>query len=106
MLKGIMALFTSGLILNPFVLFGIISGAYVVLHFEPEGIRSLLSSSYLYMGVFVVSILYTFIFTRVYQEGGIKTDWFATFMKSVWNGVRYIVSFVLAMSFITMISIF
>lgn len=106
MFKGIVALFTSGIIFNPVVLLGVISGAYAVLHFDPETIRNLLLNPYFYLGIGCFSVFYTFVFSRTYKEGGLDIDFGATAIKSILNVVRYLISFVLAMSFITMISIF
>ena len=106
MLKGIIALFTSGIIFNPMVLLGIISGSYTILKLEPEKIRALFADYRFYGIVFVVAVLYTLVFGRVYQEGGMKVDTPATALRVVWNFIYYIVAFALAMSFVVMFSIF
>ena len=106
MIKGLISLFTSGVIFNPMVLFGVISGAYCILQLEPEQIRLLFLDSRLYGVVVAVSVIYTVFFSKVYDEGGDNVDWGATFVRMIWNTVRYFAAFILSMSFIMMISIF
>ena len=106
MIKGLIALFTSGVIFNPLVLLGVISGIYSIIHFEPEQIRSLLTDVRFYLGVSAISALYTVAFAKVYDEGGLQVDWASTFGKTIWNIVRYFIAFVLSMSFVMMINIF
>ena len=106
MIKGLIALFTSGIIFNPMVLIGVISGSYTIINLKPEEIRLLMINANFYMAVCVLAFLYTFIFARVYKTGGVNVDWGATTGLFVWNFVRFLISFVLSMSFVTMISIF
>lgn len=104
MFKGIIALFTSGAIFNPFVLLGIFSGAFAVIKLKSETIRSLFGYPEFYGAVAFLAVVYTVIFAKVYKDGGIETDWKATTMRMVGNFVRYFLSFVLTMSFIVMLS--
>ena len=99
-------MFTSGIIFSPMVLLGIISGICCIIQMEPEKIRLLFLDARFYTGVVVVSAIYAIVFAKVYREGGNEVDWTATFMKAVWGIVRYLVAFVLSMSFVMMISIF
>ena len=88
------------------VLLGIISGAYAVINLAPEAIRSIFIHPLFYAVIAVVSLVYTFVFSRIYQEGGDDIDWSATLLRALWNFVRYLLAFVLTMSFVVMISIF
>ena len=106
MIKGLISLFTSGIIFTPMVLLGVISGAYAVINMSPEDIRSLMSNPLFYAGVFGVAAVYTFVFAKIYTEGGISIDWTSTGLRVIWNFVRYLMAFVLTMSFVVMISIF
>ena len=106
MIKGLMALFTSGVIFNPMVLLGVVSGIYSIIHFEPEQIRALLIDVRLYLGVSAISAFYTVVFAKVYDEGGLNVDWASTFGKMIWNILRYFMAFILSMSFVMMVSIF
>ncbi len=106
MIKGLISLFTSGIIFNPMVLLGIVSGVYAIISFSPDKIRDILVDSDFYLAVLLISAFYTFVFARIYKSGGRVVDYSATFGLVVWNFIRCIIAFVLAMSFVTMISIF
>ena len=106
MLKGIFSLFTSGLIFNPFVLMGVVGGSWCYFTMEPNEIRSLFLKKEFYAIVFIVSVVFVFLFAKVYDNGGRYLDWFSMFVKAVGNVVKFVISFVLVMSFISMISIF
>ena len=106
MIKGLISLFTSGIIFNPLVLLGIISGFWCITNKEPSEIRELFTQNWLYATVGIIAIAYTFIFARIYKETSMNIDVKATFGLAVWNFVKYFISFVLAMSFAMMISIF
>ena len=99
-------MFTSGIIFSPMVLLGIVSGIYCIIQMEPEKIRLLFLDARFYAGVVVAAVVYAFVFAKVYREGGNEVDWAATCMKAVWGIVRYLIAFVLSMSFVMMISIF
>ena len=66
MIKGLISLFTSGIIFNPLVLLGIISGFWCITNKEPSEIRELFNQNWLYVIVGVVAIAYTFIFAKIY----------------------------------------
>lgn len=104
MFKGIISLFTSGAIFNPFVLLGIFSGAFAVIKLEPETIRNLFVYPEFYGAVAFAAAGYTIIFAKVYKDGGIEVDWKATTIRAAGNFARYFLSFVLTMSFIVMLS--
>ena len=106
MIKGLIALFTSGIIFNPMILLGIVSGSYTILSFAPEEIRQLMLNSDFYLVICIVAACYTFIFARVYKTGGLRVDWCTTTGVFFWNCIRYLIAFVLSMSFVTMINIF
>ena len=106
MFKGIISLFTSGLIFNPFVLSGIVLGAWCYTSMSPEEIREIFFKDEYYALVVVASIVYVLSFSRVYNRGGYSLDWGAMIMKMLANVVRFIISFALVMSFISMITIF
>ena len=106
MIKGLIALFTSGIIFSPMVLLGIVSGSYCIVRLSPEQIRSLFLDARFYAVVVGVSVINTVVFDKVYQDSGEDVDWLSTFMKMIWNTVRYFIAFVLSLSFVMMISIF
>ena len=106
MIKGIVALFTSGIIFNPFVLAGIVSGAFAIIKLKPEVIRELFLDYRVYGIVAISAVIYTLIFAKIYQTGGYSIDWTATVWRIIANFAKYFVAFLLAMSFVIMISIF
>ncbi len=106
MFRGIIALFTSGVILNPLVLLGIFSGFYAMIKLETGTIIGLFGDMRFYAVIACIAAVYTLVFAKIYQEGGLNVDWPATSARILWNFVRYFISFVLSMSFIMMISIF
>ena len=106
MFKGLRALFTSGLIFNPMVLLGVISGIVSYVKFEAEKIVLLFSQPSFYGVVLLASLLYTCFFARVYKEGSVSVDWVSTTWNVAANSLKYLAAFVLAMFFIGMIDIF
>lgn len=103
MIKGLIALFTTGAIFNPFVLLGIITGVFAIIKLEPDTIKALFGYVQFYGIIAFLAVIYTAVFSKVYQDGGIEIDWRATIGRMVLNFVRYFISFVLSMSFIMMI---
>lgn len=106
MFKGIVSLFTSGLIFNPFVLSGIIIGSWCYFSMDVSAIRSLFLMKEFYVAVVGIATIFVFIFSKVYVNNGRNLDWFAMLGKIVVNVLKFFVSFVLIMSFISMITIF
>ena len=106
MFKGIISLFTSGIIFNPFVLLGIISGSWCYLNMEPNDIRNLFYKEEFYIGIAVLAFFYVTFFSKIYKTGGRYLDWSAMFMRMIANFARFFISFLLVMPFISMISIF
>ncbi len=106
MFKGLAALFRTGFIFKPFVLLGIFCGSWCYLNMEPSEIRYLFLMNYFYAAVVFSSIVFVLLFSRVYDDSGNSLDWPAMFWKIVGNIAKFFISFVLVMSFISMISIF
>ena len=106
MFKGIISLFTSGVIFSPFVLLGIVCGSWCYFNMEPDEIRNLLLKKEFYAVVIVASTVFVCLFAKVYDNGGRYLDWSAMFWRIVANIIKFFMSFVLIMSFITLISIF
>ena len=106
MFKGIISLFTSGIIFTPFVLAGIILGAWSYFNLAPEAIRDLFFKNEFYVAVVSSSLAYVLLFSRVYTRGGNALDWNAMLIKMIANVIKFLASFVLVMSFISLMSIF
>lgn len=106
MFKGIVSLFRTGLIFSPFVLLGIIGGSWCYFNMEPLEIKNLLLMKHFYAVVLFASIVFVFVFGRVYDDRGNHLDLSAMSWKIIGNIVKFFLSFVLVMSFISMFSIF
>ena len=103
-LKGLISLFTSGIIFNPMVLLGIGLGIFVEISWEAERIYALLKNYHLYLLIWRVSGAYVFVFKRSYKDGGVDPDYAAMIFASITGVLKFVMAFVLAMSFIMMIS--
>ena len=86
MFKGIVSLFTSGVIFSPFVLLGIISGSWCYFNMQPEKIRSLLLKKEIYVIVALASSVFVCLFAKVYDNGGKYIDWSAIGRDEEING--------------------
>ena len=106
MFKGLISLFTSGAIFSPFVLVGITLGSWCYFNMTPEEIRNLLFKNEFYVAVVSVAIIYVLLFVRIYERGGNSLDWGAMLIKMIANVFKFIASFLLVMSFISLMSVF
>ena len=104
MFKGIVALFTSGLFFHPMVLSGIVAAIAAIMKLQNDQIYDILRTSYLYIGAFVYALLYTFIFAKIYHEGGEYVNKSATFLKAIGNTIRLLLAFILTFSFAILMS--
>ena len=66
MFKGLISLFTSGIIFTPFVLAGIISGAWCYFNLEPDAIKDLFFNNDFYVAIVSAAIVYVVFFAKVY----------------------------------------
>lgn len=106
MFKGFISLFTTGIIFNPFVLLGIILGSLCYFNMELNEIRNLFLRKDFFAVVVALASIFVLIFSKRYVYGGKQFDWWAMFLIVVGNVVKFYISFVLVMSFISMFSIF
>lgn len=105
MIKGLLALFTSGAILNPMVLLGIFSGIAFYVTLNGDQLTLLYSDYRLYLLAVLIAFSYNFLFKKVYQDGGYNLDFGATLLNVLGSSLKLILSSVLTMSFISMISL-
>lgn len=75
MIKGLIALITSGILLNPMVILGIICGTYIMSTFSESAVLELFKNAYFYEGMFAVAFLFAFFFEKEYTAGGKKINW-------------------------------
>lgn len=104
MIKGILALFRSGLIFNPMVLLGILTGFTAMGTLEDEQLHQFYTNYHLYLLMFLVAGIYVYIFKRTYYKGGVITDWQATIQTMVGHFLMLVVSFIFSMLFVMVMS--
>lgn len=104
MIKGILALFRSGLIFNPMVLLGILTGFTAMGTLEDEQLHQFYTNYHLYLLMFLVAGIYVYIFKRTYYKGGVITDWQATIQTMVSHFLMLVVSFIFSMLFVMVMS--
>lgn len=99
MLKGLAALFSSRVIFNPFVFFGVACGIYFAAKFDFEGIILEYKKYQLYALVLFVSILYNTFIKKHLKDGGLEVDWAGTFFATMGSFFRFFFASFLAISF-------
>lgn len=85
MIKGIIALFTTGIIFNPMAWVGIGAGCYMMLNLTMAQIHSLAVNWQFHAGVLALALVYTLIFKRTYYSGAQRVNWKATFSSVLGN---------------------
>ena len=100
MIKGIVALFTSGIFFHPMVLLGVVTAIGLMMKVPSETLYSFLHKSYIYIAMLTIAFIYTFAFAKVYKEGGIEVNKGATFIKAIGNALRLGLSFALTFAFV------
>ena len=104
MLKGLQALLASGLLLDPMVLLGIVTGSAFYFGLNSEQITAIYFDYRFYGLAAVVSVLYNFVWRPAYLRGGVSIDYQATSVNSVFSFLKVVISSLLVMSFISLIS--
>ena len=109
MLKGLQALLASGLLLDPMVLLGIVTGSAFYFGLNSEQITAIYFDYRFYYAdkvcqAAVVSVLYNFVWRPAYLRGGVSIDYQATSVNSVFSFLKVVISSLLVMSFISLIS--
>lgn len=104
MIKGIMALFSSGIIFNPMVLGGIGFAVFCMIKFDAEQMRELFADYNLYALVAFISFGYTFAFKKIYKEGGVSLDYTAMILYALAGIAKFVLACGLMISFVIMLS--
>lgn len=105
MIKGIIALFSSGLILAPQVLVGIILGLYFGAELKPEQIKAIYCNYHFYTMVVALVAIYVFSFKRTYKENSDDIDWQDNLLRVLGYSAMFFVANILAISFIYMLAV-
>ena len=104
MIKGILALFRSGLIFNPMVLSGILLGFLSISALDDTKLKALYTNSGLYILMFLISAVYVYFFKCIYFEGGYKINYKETILSMIGHFLMFVISFICSMLFVTMLS--
>lgn len=104
MIKGILALFNTGVIFNPFVLTGIISGFILVSRLDAEGIKAFYLNYHVYLLLFLLGAGYNFMFKKEYKENGDDLNFTAMFWNSLFCVFKFVFSSIMAISFVGLLS--
>ena len=104
MFKGIISLFTSGAILNPMVLSGIIVGFYCVFTLEDTEIFSFFKNNIFYVYGMCGAFIYNILFKKVYNNNGKGIDYSDMSFNIIFSFIKFVISAILSVSFIWMIS--
>lgn len=100
MFRGIFALFTTGLILQPMVLCGIVLGCFFYGFLSGNEIAAVYKSFWFYLAAMVPPTVYFLGFRRVYQTNG-KTDWTETMLGLAAGWFKLVASSLLMIAFIS-----
>ena len=106
MLRGLKALFMSGIFWDPMVLLGMTIGSLLYFNFDYEQIEAVFFDARYYALAAIIGVLYNFTLWPVYQRGGRYIDYTRTAVNSVLSFIRLVLSSILVMSFINMVTIF
>ncbi len=104
MIKGLISLFTSGIIFNPLVLLGVVFGVFCMVTKEAVDISAIFKDYHLYLFILFVSVIYIFSFKKVYKDDGDTLDWGIMVFQSIWGVVKFTLSSLLTMAFVVMLS--
>ena len=101
MIKGIIALFSSGTILNPMVWIGVMGGLFLSYRYGFEGIYDILEDYNFYLIAVAIAFVYTFAFRIVYKVYSNTIDWSGTFGRFVGHCGMILLSTILSIVFFT-----
>lgn len=100
MFRGLISIFSSGLILNPLFILGVASGAFLSHRFSEETIFGIFTDYEIYLVAVAIAFVYTFAFRQVYKGYSKVVDWNATFERFVgYSGMLIITSILSAIFF-------
>lgn len=106
MIKGIIALFKTGIIFNPFVFFGVVLGFYTVLSSHQETMILLFKQLNFYLLILLLAFLYHYLLKKVYKEDGNTLDYVRMIFNIFCSLFKFIISCVLSIIFMMMFAIF
>lgn len=105
MIKGLIALFSSGIIFRLPILIGIVIGIVMMVSLSDEQIWAVFRNPLLYFFGLLVSFLYAFLLKRVYYKGGTIVDWRATFYSVFGHFISYVAAVIFSCLFVFTVSL-
>ncbi len=106
MIKGILALFNTGIIFDPFVLCGILLGIFTAFTPDTELMENLFRQNSFYLLILLLSFLYNYLLKKVYKDDGYTLDYVRMALNIVLSLVKFVVSCALSIVFIMMLFAF
>lgn len=104
MIKGFLALFTSGIIFRLPVLIGVIIGIFMMFTLSDDQIFEVFHNPLFYIFGLIISFIYAFSLKRIYHKGGTTVDWRATTYSIFGHFVSYVAAVIFSCLFIFTIS--
>ena len=101
MFRGILALFTSGLIVNPMVICGMVTGIALYSLLDSREIFQVYKNPLFYGIALCLAGVYVIGFRRVYKTTG-ETDRTETFLSIIGAFFRFVLTSLLMISFISL----
>lgn len=105
MIKGIMALFKSGVIFNPMVLSGVVIGLLMAVKLQYEQVVDIYKNYHFYLLAVFLAASYNLCFKRVYKGRGDTLDAKAIVLNTIGSAVKFIFSSVMAVAFVLVIAL-
>lgn len=105
MIKGIVALFTSGAIFNPMILLGIFFGILFEIKMTYEQMLEQVYKNYhFYLLALLLAAAYNFVFHKIYKDGGDVLDKGAMFGNTIFSAFKFVFSSALTIAFIELLA--
>lgn len=105
MIKGIMALFTSGVIFNPMVLLGVIFGIIFDIKMDYQQMMSQVYKNYhFYLLALILAAVYNILFKKTYKTGGQVLDIPVMFGHTISSALKFVAASAFTIIFIDMLS--
>lgn len=102
MFRGLIAFVTSGALLNPVILIGVIMGLFMGFRLEFEDFINIYQSANMYFLALCISALYNVIFNRVYKDNG-HVNYGAITENTIIFAVKFLLASVFSYLFIYML---
>ena len=103
MIRGLLALFSSGLIFAPQVLAGILLGLFFGSKLSIDQIKNIYCNHNFYICVFLFVGIYVFSFKRTYKNSRGDIDWQDNLLRIIGYCAMFFIANIAAISFVYML---